>query len=156
MRILWLAILATVLFASRSSAQVISLTFVSDPSGIVLSGSGTSAASLNFGTVAAFGRTVPSGVNKSVTSSNFTLSTLVDVSVTQTGVSSSYTLTASLQSADLTNTWKWQSVTLSSSPSTITSAGTYGTTSSSFSLKIPFSASAGTISNTINFTATAN
>ena len=145
------------LCARYSSAQVVTLKFASDPSGIVLSGSGTSAASLNFGTVQAFGGTVPSGVTQTTGASSLTLGTLIDLQVTQIGIlSSSYTLTAQLQSADLQNTWKWQSVTLSTTNTTITTAGAYGTTSNSFSLTVPFSAQAGSISNTINITATAN
>jgi hypothetical protein len=71
-------------------------------------------------------------------------------------LSPSYTLTARLQTSDLTNTWKFNAVTLSTTSATITSAGAYGTTANSFSLTVPFSAAAGAINNTINFTVTAN
>jgi hypothetical protein len=160
MRSFWLVLVALLLSSGRSSAQLtLSLTFVSDPSGIVLSGSGTSAASMSFGSVQAFGGTVPSGVTKSTNASSYTLATTIDVQV-QKGVldllSPSYTLTATLQTSDLTNTWKFNSVMLSTTAATITSAGAYGTTANSFSLTVPFSASAGAISNTINFTVTAN
>lgn len=156
MRIFGLVIAAMLFCTCRSSAQIVTLKFSSDSSGIVLSGSGTSAVSLSFGTVQAFGGTVPSGVTKTTGTNSWTLSTIVDVQVTQVGISSSYTLTAQLSSADVQNTWKWQSVTLSTASSTITATGAYGTTPSTFSLTVPFSASAGAISNTIEFTATAN
>jgi hypothetical protein len=160
MRCLWLVLVALLLSSARSSAQLtISLTFVSDPGGIALSGSGTSAASASFGTVQAFGGAVSSGVTKSVGANSWTLSTPIDITV-QKGVldllSPSYTLTAKLQTSDLTNTWKLNAVTLSTTAATITGAGAYGTTVNSFSLTVPFSAVAGAINNTINFTVTAN
>jgi hypothetical protein len=72
-------------------------------------------------------------------------------------LSSSYTLTAKLQAADAQNIWKWNSITLSTTATTITSGGTYtSTTPYTFSLTVPFSAAAGTISNTIQMTAVAN
>ncbi len=135
----------------------------SDPSGIVLSGSGTSTTSANFGTVAAFGGTVPSGVTKTVGANSFTLNTTIDINVSKGALdvldvlSMSYTLSAKLQAADAQNTWKWNSVTLSTTSATITTAGVYAsTTPYTFSLTVPFSAAAGTISNTIQMTAVAN
>jgi hypothetical protein len=161
-----LIFLALLLCSSRSFAQnpfTLNLVFVSDPGGASLAGSGTSSASLNFGTVRAFGGTVPSGVTKSVGASSWTLNTTIDVSVTKGGLdildvfSTSYTLTAGLQATDLQNIWKWNSITLSTATSTITTSGVYGSTPAySFSLTIPFSAAAGAISNTINLTAVAN
>ena len=162
----FLVFFALLMCSSRSSAQnpfTLNLVFVSDPGGASLAGSGTSSASLNFGTVRSFGGTVPSGVTKSVGASNWTLNTTIDVNVTKGGLdildilSTSYTLTASLQATDFQNTWKWNSITLSTATSTITTTGVYGSSPAySFSLTIPFSAPAGTISNTINFTAVAN
>jgi hypothetical protein len=157
MRGFGLALAALLLFCNaRSSAQIVTLAFVSDPSGITLSGSGTPAVSMNFGNVQAFGGTVPSGVTKSSGGNSFILSTTIGVQVTQIGLSSSYTLTARLQAADLQNTWKLNAVSLSTASTTITTTGTYGTTADSFSLTVPFSATAGTINNTINITAIAN
>jgi hypothetical protein len=158
MRGFGLVVLALLLCGGRGWAQV-ALAFVSDPSGIALSGSGTSAASMSFGSIRAFGGTVPSGVTKSTNASSFTLQTTIDVQV-QRGLldllSPSYTLTARLQTSDLTNTWKFNAVTLSTTAATITSTGAYGTTANSFSLTVPFSAGAGAVSNTINFTVIAN
>jgi hypothetical protein len=156
MRLFALLIITIAACTSRSSAQIVTLKFASDPSGIVLSGSGTSAASLIFGTVQAFGGTLPSGVSKSMNSNTWTLSTLIDVQVSQTGIlSSSYALTAQLGSADANNTWKWQSVTLSTASSTITTAAAYGTTVTTFRRTVPFSEAAGSISTTVNITVTA-
>jgi hypothetical protein len=164
MRVYAFFIILLIACASHSSAQTITLTFSSDPSGIVLSGSGTSAASLSFGTVQAFGGTVPSGVSKATDANarTCTLSTTVDVEVTYSrgflgAASSSYSLAAQLQSADVQNTWKWQSVALSTARSTIATNSAYSTTTpNSFSLVIPFTESAGSISNTIDVTVTAN
>jgi hypothetical protein len=150
-----------------ASAQLNQLTLViefdSNPSGISLGGSGTPSASLAFGAVRAFGGTIPSGVTESVASASWTLSTILDVNVQKGSLdvldvlSTSYTLTAQLQSADSQNTWKWNSTILSTASTTITSAGVYGSAPSyGFSLTIPFSAPAGSISNSINFTAVAN
>ena len=44
----------------------------------------------------------------------------------------------------------------SASAATLTSTGSYGNTAYTFNLTIPFTESAGAISNTINFVATAN
>jgi hypothetical protein len=158
-----LVLAAVLLWSGRSCAQLgltISVQFITDPSGLALSGSGTAAATAAFGTVQAYGGTVPAGVTKTVGASNWILSTPIDVLV-QKGtldlISMSYTLTAALQASDLTNTWKFNSLTLSTTSSTITASGVYAATVVyNFSLTVPFSAAAGAINNTINFTVTAN
>jgi hypothetical protein len=98
-----------------------------------------------------------------VAGNSWTLSTPFDVLVQKGALdvidllSTSYTLTARLQTADIPDTWKFNSVVLSTTAATITATGIYGsTTSYGFSLTVPFSASAAAISNTINFTAVAN
>lgn len=159
MRGFWLVlVLAVALLGSGSApAQTLTLTFVSDGSGIGLSGSGTDAASMSLGTVQALGGTVPSGVTQQTDATSFTLSTPIGVEVMHSGsVSLSYTLTGKLLFSDSENTWKINAVTLSTSAATITSSGAYGLTASNFSLTVPFSASAGSISNTISFTVTSN
>jgi hypothetical protein len=70
--------------------------------------------------------------------------------------SSNYTLTAALQTTDSTNTWALGATNLTTTAATLTSTGAYGSTAYTFKLTIPFSAAAGAISNTLNFTATAN
>jgi len=140
----------------------------SDASGLALGGSGTAAASMSFGTMRAFGGTVPSGVTRTVTGSTWTISTPFDVQVTCSNLltllpctlllSPTFTLTAQLQSSDVTNTWKINSLALNSSTATtLVSAGSYGVASSyTFALTIPFAESPGIVSNTINFVAVAN
>lgn len=144
------------LWSCRSSAQTVTMTIVTDPSGIALTGSGTAATAMIFGAVQAFGGTVPSGVTKTIGTSSWTLTTPIDLHVTQVGVSSSYSLTAQLTLSDAQNTWKLNGVTLSTAASTITASHGYGTAAYTFSLTIPFSAAAGTVLNTVDLIVTAN
>jgi len=136
----------------------VSLTFVTDGAGIALGGSGTSAATIAFGSVQAYGGSIPANVTKTVNgTTNWSLSTPLDVVVQVANqTSSNYTLTGALQAADATNSWFLGATTLSTTPATLTSTGAYGSTAYTFKLTIPFSEAAGAISNTINFTATAN
>jgi hypothetical protein len=143
---------------SVTTVASVSLTFVSDASGITLGNSGTSAATIAFGSAQAYGGTVPTGVSKSVNgTTNWTLSTPLDVVVEVANqTSTNYTLTAALQSADGTNTWSVGGTSLTTTPAQLTATGSYGSTPYTFSLTIPFTESAGSITNTISFTATAN
>ena len=137
----------------------VSLTFVSDPAGMTLGGTGTSAATIAFGSVQAYGGSVPANVTKTVNApTNWTLSTPFDVVVNVANqTSSNYTLTAQLNTADAVNTWKIGATAITSaSAATLTSTGTYGTTAYTLNLTIPITEPAGAISNTINFVATAN
>jgi hypothetical protein len=137
----------------------VSLTFATDASGITLVGTGTSAATIAFGSVQAYGGVVPANVTKTVNgTTNWTLSTPFDVVVQVANqTSSNYTLTAQLNTADAVNTWKIGATTITSaSAASLTVTGAYGTTPYTLNLTIPFSAAAGAISNTINFVATAN
>jgi hypothetical protein len=148
-------------WARPANAASLTLTFNTDPSGIALGGSGTSAATMSFGSVQAYGGTVPGGVTKSVNgTTNWTLSTPIDVRVTKTGLGTSvnYTMTAQLQGSGLTYTWKLGPATLTSaSPAMVTAAGVYGSNAAyTFSLTIPFSAAAGTVNNTLDIIVTAN
>jgi hypothetical protein len=133
--------------------------FTTDASGITLGGTGTSAATIAFGAVQAYGGTVPTGVTETVNApTNWTLSTPFDVNVQIANTTSAnYTLTVQLQSADSTNTWLLGATTVpSASAATLTSTGSYGSTVYTLNLTIPFSEAAGSISNTLNFVATAN
>jgi hypothetical protein len=134
------------------------LTFVTDGSGITLGSSGTSAATMAFGSVQAYGGSLPANVTRVVTgTSTWSLSTPFDVVVQVANqTSSNYTLTAALQTADSTNTWSLGATNLTTTAATLTSTGAYGSTAYTFKLTIPFSAAAGAVSNTLNFTATAN
>jgi hypothetical protein len=136
-----------------------SMTFSTDASGITLGGSGTSAATIAFGSVQAYGGSVPTGVTETVNApTDWALSTPFDVDVELANLTSAnYTLTAQLQSADATNTWLLNSTTITNgSAATLTATGSYGTAVYTLHLTIPFSEAAGPISNTLNFVATAN
>lgn len=140
-------------------ASSVSLTFVSDPAGITLGGTGTSAATVAFGAVQAYGGAVPANVTKTVTgTTSWTLSTPIDVVVEVANqVSTNYTLTAQLATADAIDTWKLGASTITSAAATtLTATGAYGTTAYTLGLTIPFTKAAGAITNTINFVATAN
>jgi len=143
---------------TATTVASVSLTFVSDGSGIALGNSGTSAASVAFGSVQAYGGAVPPGVTKTLNgTTSWSLSTPIDVVVQVANqTSSNYTLTAGLQTADTTNTWQLGGTSLTTTAATLTSTGTYGSTPYTFMLTIPLTEAAGAISNTINFTATAN
>lgn len=139
-------------------ASSVSLTFVSDPAGITLGGTGTAAATVAFGNVQAYGGVVPANVTKTVVGATWTLSTPFDVVVAVANqVSPTYTLTAQLAAADAVDTWKVGASTITSAAAaTVTAAGAYGSTSYTLALTIPFTKAAGAINNTINFVATAN
>jgi hypothetical protein len=149
------------LTVSATVTGSINLVFNKDASGVALtSGAGTNAAALDFGTVSAFG-SLPTGVSRpSVTTTNFTVSTPVDVLVTKTNSSSAnYTLTTQLNSADAVNTWAANGNAFTNSTSaTATAAGTYGSNVQvTLAITIPFTTASGTaISNVVNFVATAN
>jgi hypothetical protein len=137
----------------------VSLTFVTDPNGIALGGAGTSAATVAFGSVQAYGGVVPTNVTKTVNgTTNWKLSTPFDVVVQVANQgSATYTLTAQLNTADAVNTWQIGATTITSaSAASLTALGAYGTTQYTLNLTVPFSEAAGAISNTLNFVATAN
>jgi hypothetical protein len=141
-------------------AASIKMVFNSDASGVTLGGAGTNAATLAFGTVQAYGGVVPTGVTRTVSASDFTVSSPFDVNVVSANsASANYTLTAQLNAADAVNTWKLGATTITNaSPSTITTTGAYATdVPFTLGLTIPFTVTDATvISNTLNFTATAN
>src|SRR6185437_4704929 len=138
----------------------INLVFNSDAAGVALtSGANTNAAALDFGTVSAFGA-IPATITRTTTASNFTVSTPVDVLVSKTNsASANYTLTTPLSTADAANTWPVNGTGFTNSTSaTATAAGTYGTNVPvTLAITVPFTTAIGTtISNVVNFTATAN
>jgi hypothetical protein len=139
----------------------INLTFVTDASGIGVTGTTTSTASLPFSNVQMYGGAVPTNVTKTVQgTTSFTLATPFDVRVDlANSASASYALTALLASPDATNVWTIGTYDLSAAliASPIGTAVGYGT-NAAYTLKIvvPASEAAGSVSNTIGFTATAN
>jgi hypothetical protein len=139
----------------------INLVFNSDASGVALStGAGTNAATLAFGNVSAFGAVAANVTRTVVAGTSFTVSTPVDVKVTNANSSSAnYTLKAQLGSADATNTWQVAGNTVTNAAATtLTATGTYGSNAAeAIAITVPFTTASGTnISNTINFTATSN
>ena len=138
----------------------IQLVFNSDAAGVALSsGAGTNTATLAFGNVSAFGA-IAAGIVRSTTATNFTVSSAVDVLVSKTNsASANYTLKAQLGAADATNNWAVGGVAVTSAAqSTLTATGAYGSNANfPVAITIPFTTASGTlISNTINYTATAN
>lgn len=151
------------LAVSATITGSINMTFVSDGSGVALGGSGTNSASLNFGSnVSAYGtftglgttiaRTYPDG-------SHFMIATPFDVKVVVANSSSpSCKLLAQLSNADATNAWSVSGTTVTSTAAaTINTAQSYGSAVPyQMQLTIPLTEAATTVSNTMNFTATAN
>ena len=138
----------------------IQLVFNSDAAGVALSsGAGTNAATLAFGNVSAFGA-VAAGVVRTTAANSFTVSSAVDVLVSETNsASANYKLTAQLGTADAVNSWAVGGVAVTSAAAAqITATGAYGANSNfPVAITVPFTTASGTlISNTINYTATAN
>lgn len=138
----------------------IQLVFNSDAAGVALSsGAGTNAATLAFGNVSAFGA-VAAGVVRSTAANSFTVSSAVDVLVSKTNsASANYTLKAQLGAADAVNNWTVGGVAVTSAAAaTVTATGAYASNSNfPVAITVPFTTASGTlISNTINYTATAN
>jgi hypothetical protein len=105
----------------------IALVFENDPAGVALGGAATSAATLNFGKISAFGPLSPGVTRPSVTATNFTVRTIFDVQVVQGGLNSTtYTLRAQLASALPTGfSFKVDGVTLVNGPSSIQTNAAY-------------------------------
>jgi hypothetical protein len=135
----------------------IGLTFENDAAGVALTGAGSNTATMALGTISAYG-TLATGVTRTLSASDFTVSSPFGVKVIKANTSSSsYTLAASLGSADATNTWKVNAVTLSTSSQSLGSSFSYGSAvPHTVSLTVPFTAATGGISKVLNFTATAN
>jgi hypothetical protein len=137
----------------------INLTFVTDASGIALTGSTTNAASMALGTVSMNSGTTPANVTKTLNGVvSFTLSTPFDVRADlSNSASTTYTLSVTLSAADANHVWVIGPTDISSGAAfALTSTGAYATAVPFvLSLTIPATAQ-GSISNTLNFTATAN
>ena len=144
---------------TATTVASVSLVFETDEVGIALGGNDTGTATIAFGTVQAFGGTLAGGVTRTVNGiTDWSLSTPFDVvvQVANDTDSDNYTLTAALQTADLVNTWQLGAIGLTTAPVALTTVGAFGITPYTFKLTIPFSEAAGSISNTMNFVATAN
>jgi hypothetical protein len=144
----------------------IAIVFNSDAAGVALGNAGSSAATLNFGTISAFG-TLGAGVTRTaITAANFTVRTIFDVHVTQGGLTSTtYTLSANLAAVAPTGfTYLVDGVSLTTAAQTLQTNGAYATDiPHNLDLRVLRAApgaggpAVGTpITSTINFTATAN
>ncbi len=114
--------------ATLINSSGLSIAFDSASGGVSLGASGGSSATLNFGTISAYG-TVPAGVTRTGPSGgSFTVSTPFNVKVTLGGLtSSSYSLTAQLAAAAPTGLiYKVDAVTLTTGSQTVQNNGTYG------------------------------
>ena len=135
----------------------INLTFVTDASGLAVTGTGTSTASLPFGTVSMYGSTVPANVTKTVNgTTSFDLSTPFDVRVDlANSASTTFTLAATLATADAVNKWFIGATDISSAAGfALTAAGEFGVaTPYTLKINVPATKVAGPISNSIGFTA---
>jgi hypothetical protein len=138
-------------------AGSISLTFVTAAGGLAVTGTGTSTASLPFGTVSMYSGSVPSGVTKTVNgTTSFSLATPFSVRVDlANSISTAFTLNATLLTADATNVWLIGATDISSAgPFALTAAGVYGAAVPyTLHLTIPASEAAGLITNSIGFSA---
>src|SRR6266851_1625974 len=149
------------LSVSATVTGSISLVFNTDTAGGVplTSGNGTSAASLAFGNVSAFG-TLAANITRTVAANTFTVSTPVDVFVSKfNSNSATYRLTAQLVTPDAVNTWSVGGVAVSNATAaTVTTTGAYASNNAlAVAITIPFTSTSGTsISNQINYTATSN
>jgi hypothetical protein len=116
-----------VINATLNHKNGISLVFDSDPGGVTLGAAGTSAATLNFGTISAFGPLAPGVSRPSVTAANYTVRTVFDVQVVQGGLNSTtYTLSAQLASVLPTGfSFKIDTVTLVAALSNIQTNAAY-------------------------------
>ena len=135
----------------------INLTFVTDASGMAVTGTATSTASLPFGNVSMYGGTLPGNVTKTINGvTSFDLSTPFGVRVDlANSASTTYTLTATLATADATNVWSLGAIDISAAaPHALTAAGVFATAVPyTLKIRVPASLAAGLISNSINFTA---
>jgi hypothetical protein len=144
----------------------ISLQFDTATGGVALGSSGTSAASLNFGTISDFGPLSAGVTRPTVTALNYTVRTIFDVQVVQGGLATlTYTLTANLAAVAPTGlSYKVDAVTLTAVAQTIQINGPYNTdVAHNLDLTVLTAApgaggpAVGTpLTTTINFTATAN
>ena len=136
------------------------LTLNNDVSGATITGAGSSAGSIAFGTVSASTSdgTVASGIAKStVGGGNWQLNTTVDVYVTSNNVSSlSYTLAANIDNTDELG-YVVNAVPLTTLSQTVASNQTYSTNHAiPVQILVPSTATSAAINRVITFTATAN
>jgi hypothetical protein len=137
----------------------LNLQFITDGSGMTVGGTATNAGTLDFGNVQMYGASTVTGLTQTGTGASFTISTPIDIRAdVSNSASTSYLLAATLATADVVNHWSVGGVDISTGAiTTIADTAAYGAnTPYVFALTIAKGQLAGTLSNTINFTATAN
>ena len=153
----------TLALTGEVDASVV-LAFHQDTSGGITlnAGDGTAIATSSLSTLSMYGTAngIVAGTNftKSNQADGFTLTGVFDYQVDKANVSSStFTVTATLQTAD-TLQWTLNSASVvNGSPTQLTNNGTYGTRyPTTLAVKIPKTEAAGSKSNTIVFTVTCN
>lgn len=149
------------LTVSATVASSITISFNNaSGSDTVTGGSGTNAATLNFGTISAYG--TPSDTHVTITpgTNNFTASTPVAVTVNVANDTAGCTLTAT--GTDTTYTWAANSTTVSTTTGTsdVMGGACSTTAANTVNLKLTVPTTGGTVTaqptNTITFTATGN
>jgi hypothetical protein len=138
----------------------ISLTFLTNVSGLAVTGTGTSVASLPFGNVTMYGSSVPANVTKALNGvTSFDLSTPFDLRVDlANSASTTFTLSAILAAPDSINVWTLAGAV---GPTDISDGASHTTSSTgayaaafphTLKLTVPASSAAGLITNSIGFT----
>lgn len=153
----WSLVLGMIFFPAPVFALLISMSFESVPGSVPLTGAGTTAASLDFGSVSAF-EPVNTGVTRTAGASSYTLSTRFGVRATHVVdlSSPSYTLQTRLLNANPL-TWRVNGLTMSTTPLTVATSQPYGTiVAHTLSFDVPFSYPAGTVTTVLEVTAIAN
>jgi hypothetical protein len=148
---------------SATVQSAIYLTLENVTGGATLGNPSTNAATMNLGTVSAFGTYSVTNVARTLNGpatapTAIVLTTAFGVKVAQfnAGTSTGYSLNANLSTADSVNTWSVDGKTLTTTSQAITggTAAQYNTAvSHPFILTIPVSVAAGSVGNTINLTA---
>lgn len=117
-----------VINATLINKNGIALVFSTNPSGLTLGG-GPNSATVNFGTVSAYGPLAPGVTRPAVTGVNFTVRTPFDINVSMGGVTSpSYTLRAGLAAAAPAGfAYAVGGVAMTTTLQTLTATGPYNT-----------------------------
>ena len=136
----------------------IGLTFENDLAGVAMTGAGTNTATMALGSISAYGTISTPGVTRTLSASDFTVSSPFGVKVIKANTSSAtYTLAAALNTTDTTNTWRINALALTTSNQNLGATYAYGSpVGHTMYLTVPFTASTGAVSRVLNFTATAN
>jgi hypothetical protein len=154
---MWLVLL-TCVSMPRAVLADIHLTFESISGSRPVSGAGTNNSSVAFGTISAFGP-IATGVTRTVTATDYTISTDVGVRVVKgllSALSPNYTLRARLAAANAL-TWRVGGATMSTSYTPIATGQPYASTvPRTIAVVVPFSQASGSLSVQLEFLAIAN